>query len=740
MTSDDATLTNTADTTYSFTMPESDVEIDIEYAQYFEVKSFIDLTGGNRGARLTSLNVGDKLKAGEQKIQVSFTLSSFNTPEFITMQNALSINGVIYGLTAVDCSDLANSIFEATVDVNSDLVIYLTSPSQENTELGFTVSYEANPNVDIVGFTNGGKYVRIGFYVIPKLGYLVNKVSIQAEGGEEVELSTFFGMYTTPVAGNSEIYIDLVTSSVQNINYVNTDKITNINSLPTQATAGANVSFTAQVEDGYYVSNVSFSSSDAEGQIDDIDSNEIEFTMPNAELTITFEISQNSTLSYTGDEHVLGVTFFSDYFRTTPVTTYNSSMNIFIEVDVEEGYVVSEITAVNDTTGKNVYVMNIDGYYLQQPDNGGITLTITTTESILVTLAGGENVNVFFEDESTSAYFAPYSEIEFYFELASGYVIDEITCDDETALEFDYEYTTAYGILGENSCTITVNVKEAEMVTVMLDQLPESVAECWFGGNTSGAEIYEPGIYENFYAGEMLTGYAYGEGEYEIWIFAGMFEADITEDLSWDGFELSPDLGNEFIISVVEKVNEEINENEPINVTIINNTDLNLIYMVNGEGPFTELPELYYEDVLLIGSNDIQANQELIITAEDDFGTLPSDIIKNGILIEREITITVDVRTVEYVSLKVINNSTVYTDDKDSETGIGNYCRIESTEEYVFGGEYQIQKGDRVRVVSYKNVTCKVTINGELVYEGTMSPAKTFDVTGDVVIEIFDAQ
>ena len=740
VTSTNATLTEGAESTWTFTMPNEDVVINVDYAKLYGVISFTNMSY-SEDVYLVSPAIGSEVKEGTLDVIIYYPVSMWDPAEVVTEEHRLSVNGTEYTFTQ-DTENMNH--FHASVEVTGDLYMYLHAYNPTNDVDGYVVTFEDGANYDIVGITSGASYTDVTFKIVTSLGYVVSRVFVVEENSEEeFDIEPGWGEnWYIEFYANSTIYVELESREIINIQYVNTEHILNADELPSKATAGSKLAYDLKIESGFYFVSASFATTDAEAELETKYWKSFNFTAPNGNLIITFDIQANSSLKYIESDHITEFGFYSDEELTVPANGYGPEDTVYFKIVCEDGYAVSSVNATYDATGEEVYVSFWDGLYqIGNPETaGGISVSVTVAEAIRIDYNCDEHCSVVTPTGENYGYYAPNSEFTIVVEVEEGYLIDTFeSASDDVFAEYDPFFDEYIVIIGENPATINITTKAIEYVTIHLIK-PENdpTGEVYVNGSSS-YETLEEGSSDKFWAGECISVSYWGEyDEFEVYLIVGGIEEDITElATSWDGFPLPTDFGNEFTIKVVavEK------STTTANVEIINNSGLELLYMVNYEGPYTELPELYVDDTLSIGVSEIPEGYELVITAEDDYGPLSKDMIMYGITITKNMTITVELVEIEYVSLKVVFNVTNYTDTTESG-GIGNYLR-DPARTYYHGGDHQVKKGIELAVTGIQYLTgapvgVKVEINGEVIHDGAITSTLRFNAYGDVVVTLYD--
>lgn len=321
-----------------------------------------------------------------------------------------------------------------------------------------------------------------------------------------------------------------------------------------------------------------------------------------------------------------------------------------------------------------------------------------------------------------------------------------LSCNNNDIISIENNVITA---LKEGDSTITVTTNDGEKtdsidisvisqynkVSITIDTLPESVTDFSIEGSISKSKITDSGTYNNFYVGDVLTGYINGTAnKYEVYIYVGELESEISELLfSSSGFEIASDYGSNLMISVVEA------NFKPVSVNVVNSDNLDVEFTVNYTNKYETLPNnIQIGDwiTISVASSDIPSGYECIITYEYENST--SQKYEHGIDVTGDLTITISLKKIESILVRIIFNVTKYTDDDNPNTGIGNYCRDSNYNYYTTGDNY-VKYREKLFLVTYiTDIKIKIEVNGKTIFDGRPQYKYSFEVTGETIISLYD--
>lgn len=300
----------------------------------------------------------------------------------------------------------------------------------EDEASGLTLEVEPNEYVQVYGAAEGVYYEQISLLYTVEPGYKVTGWEYSKDGGESWEPFTGFysgsttGSIATYSVGTGEIILRVVGEYVGSapITYTNGDKVvtTETGELPTAATIGETVTIGYMGADGYSITDAAI----IEGvDPDNIITNyenwggewQISFVMPENEVTITFSVGENGTLSYAPNEHVTSVEFRDSSWSGNVITSAAAGAYVYAYVTVEEGYTLvsgsvnggEAIEAGSDYEG-NTYIA------FAMPSDGS---------DAVLTLNVGQNHNLSYveSDDYTVAFTVDYVTAE---QAAAGQTVD----------------------------------------------------------------------------------------------------------------------------------------------------------------------------------------------------------------------------------------------------------------------------------------------------------------------------
>lgn len=276
----------------------------------------------------------------------------------------------------------------------------------EDQASGFTLKVEENEYVTVYGAAEGVYYEQISLQYVVEPGYKVTGWEYSADGGKTWKTFTGFysgsntGTMSTYSVGTGEILLKAVGEYVGSapITYTNAEKVvtTETGELPTAATIGETITIGYKGADGYSITDAAtIEGVDPDNIITNYENYggewQISFVMPENEVTITFSVGENGTLSYEPNEHVTSVEFRDSSWSGNVITSAASGAYVYAYVTVEEGYALvsgsvnggEAIEANTDSDGNSyiAFAMPSDGSDAKLTLNVGAIHNLSYVES-----------------------------------------------------------------------------------------------------------------------------------------------------------------------------------------------------------------------------------------------------------------------------------------------------------------------------------------------------------------------
>lgn len=421
-------------THYSFTMPEEDIEVDATFDESHSVTT--EFVGFYYTPTISGLDAAAEYFQGES---ITFTLASASGQSPITASNCLIYlnDQVVPGAVSVDEAGVA-TVNLTMPDADAYITICYSSSvlSGENTqEEGIYVEVDDVSGASIFGAVPNTKYVNFSGYLSRDVNFSATGVQYRINDEETwatASIGSYGGavsIYSSGVAYTYTITISFSTTNFSDgdivhiraagevtethtITYVNTEHLSDAtkNALINEAIPGESVSIqNVAAADGYYISSVE---ADNESANLSFYSTYLSFTMPSADLTITFTIGEKGSIIITETEGIASAAAYagSDYYFSTPITSVNPGSSFMVKVEVASGYSLTSVTMTEGngavTTRSGYSITN--GYYgtyctFTMPSDGSdATITFELARLSSITIAANENISDSFA--STSSY------------------------------------------------------------------------------------------------------------------------------------------------------------------------------------------------------------------------------------------------------------------------------------------------------------------------------------------------
>lgn len=198
--------------------------------------------------------------------------------------------------------------------------------------------------------------------------------------------------------GNVDIKVEAKKVSPKTISYENEDQVTVDGDLVTSALPGDKVSFSYTINDPDAYSKGAIVE-DVEPTIND--GSYIEFTMPDNEVTITFDVHKGIPIEIAVNENILNldeVVLYQDEYGDTEATLGIPGEYVYLFTDsllVADGYGISGVRA-------NEEFIAVSDYYvaIPVPEEGKLVIEIVTSELYSITSAETEDATIYVNPEA----------------------------------------------------------------------------------------------------------------------------------------------------------------------------------------------------------------------------------------------------------------------------------------------------------------------------------------------------
>ena len=686
--------------------------------------------------------------------------------------------------------------FEMT---SADLSVYLVMNNTRRTDgTGISIKVADNDNIKVLGFEDGDLYDggRTTLSYVKTAGFVIDEISILYEGSEtpttmmfqENSLSSTTGVIQlySPLTNSCTITITGEVHDIYKINYVGLDQVEIGNYAPFEfATEGVEgqvieVSNIVAVEENHRISSIKIEGIDTETDpnyyVNTSGSGaRYAFTMPSGEVTITFEVVENGSLTVSENEQLASYKFLSSSTpSSSEVTNFAPGSYVYLHLEAIEGYVIKGIKDQNDKTyavtkasiydyksGGNVFVQYA---MIQMPQDGSsLTLTVETGVGYSVALpTDSSDYRVSLSNAGTS--FAEGETIRFNVTVTNNKKeISEVYLSDGEGTRLDVKldgtisgstYSGSFAMPAQN-VRVNVVLEDKEMiptaVTVVNESSATSVAEIFSQFNISN---YQSSVNINQYSDDINCEFVEGTNTNVTLGLKGSYSASVsyvyeggTETPFYKNSIYSDSTGNRIYAfsspvttTDVKGIKIVISDLEPLNVSLIDETGdgltLNDFTFTKG-GEEISSTEIYEGDAIGVALNktadDGYAYTFTLENNENEeihgYGTYRvNEDFKIVVKKVQTYTISIENSTDLYVDLMDTNYKSYSDGDVITQQGLIGRVSLSSSSSSGVSVHVKVTVGDTVKV----DETVQVT------YYGYMT--NSFTIDGDVTVVVTAAE
>lgn len=467
--------------TWSFTMPAASVEVGIaseqvEYAVNYSIP--LDYMNYYIGEVTAADEDGNTIRSGDYvEVGSTVTLSIPTKSGGYTNYTWSGENGGSYsnlyvgGLYIYDNGTVSHPAASDIDETNASVVHYSFVVGEEDTDiyLNYNNVYSKDNggiNVNLV-FPESGLtainysasdcyYSSFSFILLREEGFMIEKLTYTSPEGNETDLSSkisslisFDGLFGT-INWNSyysgmnfedggKLTFEGSKHEVRNISFVGAENIEGLDDVTTRLVAGETFSLNGvTAKDGYSIADIEVTglADDAEDPVEHSYSGwNVYFTMPDNDVTITFTVIENGTVTITAGKHIKSYHLRDTAsFRAsgTDVTSGEPGASLYLFAEAEEGYILPATVAVTvgETTtdaeqqeGYNYDTYETAYYYeIVMPEDGSdVSVTIPDAVEPVTASAGINSAGSiqFDANYSSTCDFAPGQNVAFTIRLNS---------------------------------------------------------------------------------------------------------------------------------------------------------------------------------------------------------------------------------------------------------------------------------------------------------------------------------
>ncbi len=509
-----------------------------------------------------SISAGEEYAAGAT-VEYSFSSSMYTGSQEYAEQYLYGYYITVNGETSNPSSVVWESAYVMTyygsfTMPEEDVVVDFVYASTTQSDSGYTVSVEANDNVQALSVVAGvGHNANSTFYLVLKknAGVTINDIQYSIDGADYVTGNSISGVYTTGGNTNSDVVyrafysssfsgvtsnitfkIDATAGQYYNLTLVNAGNITISRGSTYSLTpaAGDVIYFSYSGADGYYVSAAATIEAETEGTEITISSNTtstLRFTMPADNVTVTFNLAEQVAFSYSTDYASLStqICIKTNMYSTDTYTHGTPGSTVYVCAYPAAGYVLSgykiggtEYTSTSTNTstyygGPYIYV----SYSIPSTQTEAITIEPIVKEAYTVTNnieSKYATVRIGSSSDTTVTYEADTS-VTVQVSPTAYYTISSITftCADGTTItptENTYSSYNSYTFtMPSQNVTITGSFTENKTVTLTMDTSSVTsglISSAYIRGNSTGTETYSTSTTGGSYVvGESVSVYVY---------------------------------------------------------------------------------------------------------------------------------------------------------------------------------------------------------------------------------------
>ncbi len=750
---------------YTFTVNDNSV-VNVGTELYkFSIKSLWTSTSMLYGADVSLLVDTTPVVLNETKIAQGddVTVRIENETYYLSMLAEgiyVHVNDDVYHASSYDGE--ANYLDVVFPMPNTDVDIWVSanncySLNQSETSTGFTVSIDAPEQIKVVGWAEGDKYDG-GYWtaqMIRQPGFAITSMQRRNAGEEnwtDMSLPTFnndvASLTLSPFNANTEIKIEGEQKTLRNINYVNKEAVSVSEYTPLVESAIPGEMF--QISGITALGNNHITSIDVDG-VDNpyinYNFSSVSFTMPDNDVTITFNVMQNGTVEVSDVDGISSYIIKQSLYSSEEATAFVPGSYYYIIFTLEDGYVLSSGTLTNKDTGATISSLNPSqdyssgNYYynFQMPSDGssvvvnpvcGVTHAIdveynqehiNSVSGNNPTVAGG-NVNIYVNLKSnlieiTNAYIKDHTDVSV--NLSGNYI---------TFTMPDYEVT------------LVIETKEKQSISVLFTS-DEHITSFSFYQSASAtqANVSTPSHSQsyNFLEGPLsISNVQFADG-YIPQVVVSDNGVDTTIDGQFIPYNGTYQFNNVNVASTTTKISLVGVKNTVQKISIVDETGDDVTYTLTHNGETVDaFQNVYLNDTIDLTVTSTPADGYAYVVTftvgEEELEAQNGSYYVSG-------NVTITISKVQAYTYRIVNN---IGDNVNVSVSVMN----NATYAYLSDGDL-IYPGDSFNITSVyiNNLTggfhLTVTNGDEIVIDEDCSfnyyyPYESFEVKGNVTVTV----
>jgi hypothetical protein len=389
--------------TYTFVMPDAAVVINVVFRAKvsYALRSLINNTTYSDIA-FTKMTAGNSYEEQQASVlDVSFPSYPIETSlgeVFPAM--VLQVNDTFFDVTWN-----TKGIFELSFAFPGKETVIALSVDDSDAS-GFTLSYPKGTDYQILGIDEKRKYLHPSYAYEIKGGHQLTDFAVTEDlSKKDIPIwegdNTLYRQndYVTKLYAASTLSFKEEDAKLVPIVYDTTvTDVTNYDSLPKEAYAGAHVSMTLTLTANHFLHRVLISDPDYEGYryYDHLEcnpaTNVVRFTMPSdfSRVKLAFTVSATLGLTMTSVTHVSSFALYKDEALTLPATPaefasagYGARIDFYCQFVTDTGYAVSDVTVPDGVDNFHCLAQSKNCFNIYYYGDDALTLTPTVVDTTI---------------------------------------------------------------------------------------------------------------------------------------------------------------------------------------------------------------------------------------------------------------------------------------------------------------------------------------------------------------------
>ena len=704
---------------YSFVL-NSSVEITFDIQQFeFVVTKLYTATSMIYNSEVTILNGNDAVNINETYIakdsDLIVRISNQQTYYLDMLVEGLyvHVNDVSYHPN-IDAYDGEATYFDVTIKMPaSNAQIYVTfngyySLDQSEESLGFTIDIDYPSDcLKIIGWDEGDKF-DAGYFqatIIRQEGFKITSMQRQNEGEttwSDMSIPTFTdnvaNLTISPFNSNVKIKIEGELVELRNVNYVNKDLVTVSNYTPFVDKMIPGEMFTlsgiSAADENSYISNIEIVG--VENPSISYNFSNITFVMPDNDVTITFTVSENGTVTVTPNDGVESYYFTDNVYGGSQVTSLKPGSYYYVVFTLKDGYKLTNGELVNGGNTTTLYAVN-DSYYgsyynFNMPSDGS-DVTINVGVSQVHTISYEYNQQHLSSAPTTTSSAAG-ENISIYVSLVSNLVeITGASIKDHPEITVSLSGNYINFVMPDFDIVIVIETAEKDTIPVLVtsDENIESFSIYQYTSNISiNATTASYSQSHNFLAGSVNISNVKAKEGYVPSLVITNDSVDQTIDGEFVPYTGSYVFNNVTINESTTKIAFVSKANTPQKIIVNDETGDNVTYTITHNGEIIDSLEnhdVYLNDSILVNVTST-ASEGYAYVVEYKVGDTTLENINGSYYVIGPLTVTIT--KVEAYTYTIIDNF---------ESGYSSVTTYDNEYNYINNGDL-IFPGDVININS----------------------------------------